>query len=204
MRNLLTFGVVCVVALLLVFCCQSQPAHAEFLSIGVQPMGEPAGHGPPDFVWDLLADKSGNAWSILNELFEPELGGSYDLTFSGITNGDPVVTVTKNVTNSTGVTWVGYNIDLDPLDTDTFVGTPTSDKMTLLSQSAFSLDFGLPAAIAPGETVQFVFDVNVPDTGPFSFNLFQSPVNIPEPASIALMGLAALMTAGWYRRRRAR
>ena len=202
MRTSLTIGALCASALLLIFCCQVHPAHAGFLQFDIQPLGEPAGHGPPEFVWGELDDKPGHAWAVLNELFEPELGESYDLTFSGITDGDPIVTVTKNVTNSTSATWIGYNIDLDPTDTDTFVGTPTSDKFTLMSQSAYSLVFGLPAPVLPGQSVQFVFDVNVPDVGPFGFNLSQRPI-VPEPASTALIGLAGVMVAGWYRRRRA-
>ncbi len=201
MKNLLTVGVLFALALVLSFCVQVQPAHAGFVSMGVQPKGEPAGHGPPEFVWDLIEGKPGNAWATLNELFHPDFGDSYDLTFSGITNSDPIVTITKNVTNTTLQSWIGYNIDLDPLDTDTFVGTPTSDKMTLVGQTAFSLDFGLPAPIGPGETVQFVFDINVPDVGPFSFDLYQEPVAVPEPASIALLGLATLLAAGCWRRK---
>jgi hypothetical protein len=201
----LALAVVCGLA---VFVCP--PAQASFVSIGATPVGVSAGHGPPDFVWSLLPpDATAKAQAVLTELFTDDLGGEYDVSISGVTDGDPILQVTKDITNSTSYTWIGYSILLDPLDTDTFVGVPTSDGtsggMTLVNQTAYSLDWGTPNAVQPGQTVTFTFQVNVPDTGPFGFTLTQMPTiqefNIPEPATISLIGLAVLMVVGIGRRR---
>jgi hypothetical protein len=173
-------------------------AEAGVVSIGVTPVVEVLGHGPPDFVWDLLPDESGNAQGVLTELFIPELGGEFGVVFSGAATTDPVFTLTKSVVNNTGATWFGYEIDLDPVGAATFAGTPTSDKFTLTGQTATSLDFGLPLPVANGETVNFTFDILIPAAGPFEFTLTQSPI-VPEPTTCTL-ALAALCLAMSRRR----
>jgi hypothetical protein len=189
------------IAVLMLLALPAINAEAGFVSINAVPVGEVPGHGPPDFVWGLLPDESGNAQAVLNELFSPELGDEYAIRFSGITNGDPVLTLTKSIVNNTGITWVGYEIDLDPLESATFVGTPTSDKFTLVGQTATSLDFGLPAPVANGESVNFTMDISIPNVGPFGFTLSQSPVRVPEPTSAALVILAASFVIGSWRNR---
>jgi hypothetical protein len=61
------------------------------------------------------------------------------------------------------------------------------------ASNATSLIFGPGANVPSGESTTLVFDINVPSTGPFGFTLTQTPVTIPEPATL-LMGL--LMAAG--------
>ncbi len=190
-------GALAIVSLLL-----SQSANAGFVSINsdVVPKGHPSASGPPDVAWDHIPD--GTAKLVLSELFDiPGLNDSYDVQITGITNNDPILTITKNITNNTGLTWVGYNIDLNPSQAATFVGTPTSNKMTLTGQTATSLDFGLPSPVPSGQSVSFTFDVNIPSTGPFAFTLSQLPEVVPEPAAILLVGLAVLLVPvtkrGW-------
>jgi len=193
-----SLGALAIVSLLL-----AQSANAGFVSINVDvvPRGNPPASGPPAVAWDHLPD--GNAFLVLTELFDmPEFTDSYDVRVSGSTDNNPVLTIRKEITNNTGFAWIGYNIDLDPLDPATFVGTPTSDKMTLTGQTATSLDFGLPMAVADGDTVSFTFDVNVPTTGPFGFTLSQSPVLVPEPATILFVGLAVLFIGSVKLRRK--
>lgn len=172
-------------------------------------MSDVSGHGPPDFAWDLMPDDSGNAKAVLTELFGDEMGGEYGVLVSGVTDSDPILDITKDVKNTSSSAWIGYSIILDPLDTDTFVGIPTSGGtsggMTLVNQTAYELDWGTPNAVQPGQTVTFSFQVNVPDTGDFNFSLTQLPTleeqNIPEPATISLVSLAALLLAAVVRKR---
>lgn len=203
MKTSLMVVAVCVVALLSISFL-APAVHAGFVSVNAAPVGDPPGHGPPGFVWDLLPDNSGNAQAVLTELFTDDLGGEYDVSISGITNSDPVLEITKDITNNSSFAWIGYNIDLDPLDTDTFTGTPTSGGtsggMSLVSQTGYSLVWGTPNTVDPGETVSFTFKVNVPDTGTFGFTLSQSPI-VPEPATVALMSLAALLAFAVGRQR---
>ena len=189
------------IAVLMLLALPAINAEAGFVSINAVPVDEVPGHGPPDFVWSLLPDESGNAQAILSELFSPELGDEFAIRFSGITDGDPVLTLTKSIVNNTGITWVGYEIDLDPLESATFVGIPFSDKFALVGQTATSLDFGLPAPVANGEAVSFTMDISIPNAGPFGFTLTQSPVPVPEPTSAALVILAASFAIGLWRNR---
>jgi hypothetical protein len=78
--------------------------------------------------------------------------------------------------------------------TNSFVsGSASSDKFTLLSATPNLLTFGLPSPVPTGQTVTFDFKVNIPDTGPFQFDLSQTPV-VPEPASalLAVVGMGLL------------
>lgn len=144
------------------------------------------------------------AWLGVNEVWDSSTGADYGLSVWGTTDSDPVLTITKDILNGTGTAWVGYDITLDPFDTDTFVGLPTSGGtsggMTLGFQDAFNLNWTTPNVVLPGQTVTFTFQINVPDTGEFNFTLSQSPVLIPEPASIVLFGLAVVMLAACRRK----
>lgn len=132
-------------------------------------------------------------------------GSSFGFDVWGETDEDPPLHIRKDVNNGTNLTWIGYKLDLSLSDPHTFEllsPVPSSDKMTLLSSSPYSLVFGLPSAVAPGENVQFDFVVNVVTTGGFSFTLTQMPIPVPEPAACVLILVGAAMGSLGYRRRR--
>jgi hypothetical protein len=183
-----------IAALAVVLFVQSRSADAGFVTINtdVVPKADPPATGPPSVALGHLPD--GTAQLVLGELFDvPGINDSFDVRITGEASADPVLSITKNITNNTGLTWVGYNIDLNPSDPATFVGAATSDKMTLTGMTATSLDFGLPAPVPSGQAVSFTFNVNIPNPGPFGFTLSQSPVVVPEPATILVFGLAMLL-----------
>jgi hypothetical protein len=187
-----------VLAILFASFGQVVPAYAGFTSVNVSGVGD----AYPNYVWDI----SNEDWVGVDETWDSSTGNDYGITVWGTTDSDPILTITKNIFNGTGFAWQGYNIDLDPMDTDTFVGVPTSGGtsggMTLLGSSTnYSLDWGVPNIVLPGQTVSFTFQVNVPDTGPFAFTLTQSPVLVPEPATITMVALAALALLGYKRKR---
>jgi hypothetical protein len=107
---------------------------------------------------------------------------------SGRSDGDPVIEIMKAVTNTSGSTWVGYDIGLGPVSNSFVSGSASSDKFTLVSATPNLLTFGLPNPVPSGQTVMFDFKVSIPDSGPFQFDLSQSPV-VPEPASALLVAL---------------
>jgi len=120
------------------------------------------------------------------------------VVMSGETDSDPTFTLKKTVTNTTGITWTGYDLVL--LGNSTFVnGTASSTKFATHSFSADfkTLYFYAPQSVLNTESVTLQVDINVPTTGLFNFTMAQHP--IPEPAMIMLLGLGVL---GMLRRRR--
>ena len=120
------------------------------------------------------------------------------VVMSGETDSDPTFTMQKNITNTTGITWTGYDLVL--LGNSTFVnGTASSTKFNTHSFSADfkTLHFYAPQSVLNTESVTLQVDINVPTTGLFDFTMAQHA--IPEPATIMLIGLGAL---GMLRRRR--
>lgn len=175
-------------------------ANAGFVSVNVG-LADPPGPGPPPFVFDLIPDEAGNALLRLEELFSEDEDGTLDLVVSGITDSDPVLTISKDVTNNTGSTWVGYDIGIDG-GSNTFVaGSASSDTMTLSSESATLLEFRKPLPVLDGDTVNFTFDILIPTTGPFEFRLTQMAL-VPEPATFLLALLGAGLLLPIFRRTR--
>jgi hypothetical protein len=166
-------------------------ARAGFVDINVESINDPDGLIGVAINTD---DGTGQAAVALGEVFEPGQG-DLQLRFTGETDSDPIMTITKVIENTTGFEWIGYSLVLDPGGAATFVGTPVSNAFTFDAgaSSATSLIFGPGANVPSGESATLVFDINVPSTGPFGFTLTQTPALIPEPTTL-LMGL--LMAAG--------
>jgi hypothetical protein len=127
--------------------------------------------------------------------------GPDQVTMSGSTDADPVFHVTKTVTNSSTETWTGYILTLGSYFAGDagFVGSPDTDVFSLVSVSPTEVVFG-GATLAPGETVVMDFDIDVTSIGGFGFTMTQNPV--PEPATVALLGLGGLLFGAAMRRRR--
>jgi hypothetical protein len=191
-------NIVRVTIVALCFFFYAQLANAGFTSIYISPT--PGSTIPvPDYNADPVAGSLD-----VSETWTNDHGTEYSFDVWGTTDSDPPLHIIKEVTNGTGVAWVGYNIDLDPTESPTFEETspvPSSDVMTLISSSPYSLDFGLPSPVGPGDSVTFDFVVNIPSTGGFSFTLTQSPILIPEPSACVLVFLGTALVAALYRRR---
>jgi hypothetical protein len=190
-------------ALLFLLCC-AMPAFAGFVpgsvDVGFTPPGPPpwAGSGgPPPFVFEIVPDNS----ALANMTITEDMGGlDLELRISGVTTNDPIIAITKDVTNNSGFTWLGYEIAVNG-GSNTFVaGVNSSDKFTLASETANLLTFGLPSPVANGETVSFTFQILIPSTGPFQFDLSQQAIAVPEGASIVLL-IGSMAIMGVTRRR---
>lgn len=101
-------------------------------------------------------------------------------------------TITSTVTNETPVTWIGYEVTLDPTGAATFVlGSAGSTKFATVSQiDDWTIQFWAPQEVLPNQVVTLQFDILIPDSGSYTFSLTQHP--IPEPATVALLGLGAM------------
>jgi hypothetical protein len=97
------------------------------------------------------------------------------------------------VTNLNGHVWTGYSLTI--AGGGTFVSA-SSVKLPDVTVSPTEIIFD-GGTVGVGEVLDMAFVVNVPSTGPFSFCLTQLP--IPEPATLAMLGLGAL---GLFRRKK--
>jgi len=117
-----------------------------------------------------------------------------NVMISGETDSDPVFTVIKTITNTSGVTWTGYNLTLAGSGIPTFVAGSAGAGGGKLQNVAYphpaAIVFSGNNPVHNGELLTLQFDINVPTTGLFDFSLTQHPV--PEPTTIGLLGLGSL------------
>lgn len=122
---------------------------------------------------------------------------------SGETDSDPIFTVYKTIENTSGIAWTSYILTLSGGGGATFVqGTASARNGKLQTVNYIhpaAIKFSGPNPVKNGELLTLWFDINVPTSGLFNFSLTQEPV--PEPATMALLGLGSL---GLLCRRRAR
>jgi len=132
----------------------------------------------------------------LTEIFEGL--DAWPVMVSGRTNADPVMHISKDVENSSGIIWTGYEVALEDAGAE-FVGDATSSHFGPGIVTPTLITYTAPDPVLPGEILTLGFDINVSTIGLFSFTMTQTPV--PEPATLALLGLGGLGLAVMRRRR---
>jgi len=141
--------------------------------------------------------------AALVDTSSPELSGS-GVVFSDqdsvleqtiITEALTTSTFVTTTINNSGFVWTGYMLSLDPAGDATFVGgTAGSTKFkTVEYPDPWTIEFRAPEQVPLGGVVALQYDISIPEGVPYSFALTQTP--IPEPATIMLFGLMALIVA---------
>ena len=145
--------------------------------------------------------------------------GPVDLVFDVVDSGGVTeYAVFEGVTNNTGLDWGGYHIELGFGTGGDFVKSPAGDGLDFDAPDYDSLvdfnpspGFFLTPLVTEDDIIasdgimtnlsyagDFVFHVDVPD-GISEFTIRQSPIEVPEPATLSLFGLGSLL---FYRKRR--
>ncbi|MBL7154771.1 MAG: PEP-CTERM sorting domain-containing protein [Phycisphaerae bacterium] len=100
--------------------------------------------------------------------------------------------ISSTTTNDTGYTWTACILTLDSTDAAEFVpgSGQSTDFKTAIDHTPWMMEFQAPFEVPPGEIVTFELQIDIPDAGPYTFTLTQTP--IPEPATVVLLGLGSL------------
>jgi hypothetical protein len=158
-------------------------------------------HGPPPWVFENLLPT--RARLRLTEVFGGN--GPFPVMVSGETDTDPIMAINKSVENGTNFDWFGYRIAIEGTGATFEVGTASSDRFSVLSESPLEIAYyaeNPSEIVAAGETVSLGFDLNIATIGAFSFTLTQESVPVPEPATLAFFGLGSLGLVAMRRRAR--
>ncbi len=136
-------------------------------------------------------------------------------TITTDTELDPTVWIVESIDNETSYTWTDYHISIGMDKPFSIVGvvappdwtwniTPPADGRQLPNQLPGTLgwvgmvDYFAGTTIAPGQSGQFGIVVSF--SGTVQFCTAQNPTYVPEPATLAMLGLGSLLL---LRKRRA-
>jgi hypothetical protein len=120
----------------------------------------------------------------------------------------------NNAAGAATVSWTINNTGADTFNRVSFDLTgdvPTSVSIAAaLAPAGFTLDSLTASSVifkgsfGPGDLPTFGLSLSLPDTATFiqTFTLSASATSVPEPSSLILIGLGAVVGGGWLSRRR--
>lgn len=116
--------------------------------------------------------------------------GPIEVQISGTANSS--FGINKAVKNETGMTWTAFELTLDAGSEAVFKNPSSETYLTTadITDDGKKLTFSGDLPVKDTETVTMIFDIEIP-SGVFSFSMTQT--GVPEPATIALLGLGSLV-----------
>lgn len=145
---------------------------------------------------DWTLDPIAGSWDIRENYVSPTVGtatvGLNGWVTSPLRDGY-TISVSKTVTNNSSFDWAGYEVVVS--------GTPgvaliessvTSTVFTDITVVGDTITLGSPGTVGIGEQFTVAFDIAVPD-GQFTFDIAQTPMPVPEPATALVLALGGLV-----------
>jgi len=107
---------------------------------------------------------------------------------------DAPFSISLTAINSTGSAWAACTLVSDTAAIATFVpgSGQSTDFQNVTDVDATTMLFQTPYEVASGEFVTLEYRMQIPATGPLTFTQILTPTQIPEPVTVALLGLGTL------------
>ena len=141
-------------------------------------------------------NSDGTAWVAVTA--PSSVSGQYDI--NGTLEGDPTLFVDQTIQNTTGGGWDQYTVTISPNSPSSIISNiialpPAFFADYLPTKTVVGNQIIYSGGIVPvGDTFETRFQFDVDSTGgSFTYTVANSPHVVPEPASLAVLGMSGLL-----------
>jgi len=166
---------------------------------GLSATGSTGGATPPVPVFNPFTQTGSNTSTVFSE---PNSSFADYTLFDNGAAGAATINWTINNTGADTYNQVAFDLAGDVPSSVSFSTAVAPSGFTLTSLTADTAVFS--GSFGPGDLASFGLALSLPDSSPFlqTFRLTARVSSIPEPSSLILLGLGAVVGGGWLSRRR--